>query len=103
MNKFNIGDEVVYFGIVYKICSYDILSNVYLLENQLDSTGAHESELIPYIEQDTKEDTPCSDEKEMTVGLDYKAEYNRLLEEHEELKELHEIALMMIKLGSELI
>jgi hypothetical protein len=38
-----------------------------------------------------------------TCGLDYKAEYNRLLEEHEELKELHEIALMMIKLGSELI
>jgi hypothetical protein len=41
--------------------------------------------------------------KQAPMPLDYEKEYNKLLEEHEELKELHEIALMMIKLGSELI
>jgi hypothetical protein len=38
-----------------------------------------------------------------TVGLDYKWEYNKLLEEHEQTKELLEIAKVALKLTTELI
>jgi hypothetical protein len=77
---------------------------------------------ISLIEQDTKDlqeklnnqtlesGEPTSTIKAYTptnptacASLDYEYEYNKLLEENEELKELHEIALMMIKLGSELL
>jgi hypothetical protein len=38
-----------------------------------------------------------------TVGLDYEKEYNKLLEEHEQTKELLEIAKIALKLTTELI
>jgi hypothetical protein len=51
--------------------------------------------------QDIKEQpstAPCSE-----PSLDYKYEYNKLLEEHEQTKELLEIAKAALKLTTELI
>jgi hypothetical protein len=41
--------------------------------------------------------------KQAPVGLDYEKEYNKLLEEHEQTKELLEIAKVALKLTTELI
>jgi hypothetical protein len=124
-NKFNVGDKVRAIGSLAIDGEHNRLGVIESVGTE-ESWVKWETELgifsckvsnnqLELIEQDTKEETPQTVGSENVLeedtpkeccsepSLDYKYEYNRLLEEHEELKELHEIALMMIKLGSELI
>jgi hypothetical protein len=112
--KFKIGDKVLYYGRVYTIKEIPILTDIYGIENNSDKTGASETELTPYIEQDTKEET--TEDKTIKIdippqkllvksevsGLDYEKEYKLLLEEYEELNEELYIAKTAIKMLSEL-
>jgi ferritin-like protein len=95
----------------YDLCA-SIDGNIITINGVL---GKH----LELIKQDTKEETPTKEDLglyETLIDIDMERpisfeemynhsndNYNKLLEEHEELKELHEIALMMIKLGSELL
>jgi hypothetical protein len=45
MNKFNVGQQVDYLGAKYEVTEYDVMSNVYGLKNEFDTTGAHEDDL----------------------------------------------------------
>jgi formyltetrahydrofolate hydrolase len=60
-NKFNIGDKVRYYGLIYEVIEKDLLTDVYRLKGEIDETSAIGSdlELIEQniIEEDTQEDT----------------------------------------------
>jgi hypothetical protein len=94
-----IGDEVLHkadgvLTIKEKIIYGD---NCYQYKVEENDNVYDEETLHPYY---MKLQEKCC---EKTVGLDYEKEYNLLLEEHEQTKELLEIAKVALKLTTELI
>ena len=120
-NKYKIGDMVTAtyeneskVGKIHSVNEYENYDILFSGRNTTDSY--HESYLTPYIEEDTTEDEQVTmhvhisdnDAKVNVFGqepitLDYQDHYEALLEEHEETKELLEIAKAALKLTSELI
>jgi hypothetical protein len=110
--KFKKGDKVtvssiaeVKHGVIFNVNEYDSYDVV------IDGEDGFTSYHAEWIELDTQEEmlkfhndqSIGSSVGQAPVGLDYEQEYNKLLEEHEQTKELLEIAKVALKLTTELI
>ena len=75
-NKFNIGDNVRYYGLEYEVMEKDLLTDVYRLKGEIDETSAigDDLELI----QDTEEET-------QTITIDISKACDNLTEEEKEV------------------